>query len=751
VSDEFTKQLFVAKVNSTIKNDVVVLQDVVNGHDHIANINDEVECKYTSWIFNDYKIGKVLEIDASVSLQLGKGTVTKGLETGVVGLKEAGRRFVFVPPLLAYGRQGLGEVIPPSANLVYEVTLLKNVTADKQASAKTGKSKKQNQGPSQNQGSSSPKQLRQGHGDTANQTLSSSSLSSSSLQEIIPTEEDMLPLPKDKQSPTTKKRKHSSKSTGSRLSQGYAEISDDKLESPIEERKKPLTKPKPTKVAPSSLPDNRLTDDMDLPVQPVQKSAPVPIKPKPAVPKKQALSLPEPEGMGHIHDSLSPEPLPEKRDVASLKARLSQQTYMGRSPKQGQIAPQDLPKQTKESYHRIPTDTSSSLTDSDISGLSPEALQQCYSSALDKVAQLEKKASKLNHQLEEQENRHQNQLSLIRERYDKLKQMLRDKEEEVEKIKEQARQKVREKQEEAKKEIERAKAGMQKQQSKLNRKVSDLKAELSESDPGFVHIGTADLLRQGDIFITEDELKYPEQVKRVGQGQWGNIHMAAFRGTPVYVELVNQVTLTSYTRDAFEIEVSQAVRLRHPNIHQVLGVVMSANKPSLVTDIYESTIRESLAKRSFDKNEVIRYACDLSKALNFLHLAKPPIFHGNVTSSAVILQSSHQGSKACLTHDGLFQFLSKTEPTAAQKNKTYLPAGDAAMPLDAIDCYSLGVLICEMSIRKIPMPEQRDKQISSIGARSVRELVQYCVVGDASGHRATMGNVIEMLRKIVGK
>jgi FKBP-type peptidyl-prolyl cis-trans isomerase len=92
-------------VNSTIKNDVVVLQDVVNGHDHIANINDEVECKYTSWIFNDYKIGKVLEIDASVSLQLGKGTVTKGLETGVVGLKEAGRRFVFVPPLLAYGRQ----------------------------------------------------------------------------------------------------------------------------------------------------------------------------------------------------------------------------------------------------------------------------------------------------------------------------------------------------------------------------------------------------------------------------------------------------------------------------------------------------------------------------------------------------------------------------------------------------------------------------------------------------------------------
>ena len=364
---------------------------------------------------------------------------------------------------------------------------------------------------------------------------------------------------------------------------------------------------------------------------------------------------------------------------------------------------------------------------------------------------MEKRTSKLNHQLEEQEHRHQNQLSLIRERYEKLKQMLHDKEEEIEKVKEQARQKVRLKQEEAKKEIERITAGMQKQQSKLNRKVSDLKAELSESDPGFVHIGTADLLRQGDIFITEDELKHPEQVKRVGQGQWGDINLASFRGCPVYIELVNQVALTSYSRDVFEIEVSQAVRLRHPNIHQVLGVVMSANKPSLVTDVYESTVREALAKRSFDKNEVIRYACDLSKALNFLHLAKPPIFHGNVTSSAVILQSGHQGFKASLTHDGLFQFLSKTEPTALQKNKIYLPAGDAAMPLDAIDCYGLGVLICEMSIRRLPMPEQRDKQISSISTRSVRELVQYCVVGDASGHRATMGNVIEMLRKILGK
>lgn len=383
--------------------------------------------------------------------------------------------------------------------------------------------------------------------------------------------------------------------------------------------------------------------------------------------------------------------------------------------------------------------------------LLPEVLPQRCNSASAKVAQLEKEISQLNQQLEEQEHRHQNQLSLIRERYEKLKQMLRDKEEEIESIKDHARRKVKEKQEEAQKEVERVAAQMQKQQSKLNRKVSDLKGELSEIDSGYVHIGTADLLRQGDIFLAEDELKYPEQVRRVGQGHWGDIRLVSFRGCPVYIELVNQVTLTTYTRDAFEIEVSQAVRLRHPNILQVLGVVLSANQPSLVTDLYESTVRDALTKRSFDKNEVIRYACDMSKALNFLHLSKPPIFHGNVTSSGVILQSGHQGFKAKLIHDGLAQFLGKTEPTALQKNKIYHPAGDAAMQSEAIDCYSLGVLVCEMSIRRLPMPEQRDKQISSISARSVRELVQYCIVGDARGHRATMGNVIEMLRKIVGK
>ena len=371
--------------------------------------------------------------------------------------------------------------------------------------------------------------------------------------------------------------------------------------------------------------------------------------------------------------------------------------------------------------------------------------------SLTKVAQLEKQAAKLNQQLQEQEQRHQNQLSLIKERYEKLKQMVREKDEEIENIKEQARAKVKEKQEEAQKEVERLTNEMQKQHSILNRKVSNLKAELSETDPGYVHIGTADLLRQGDIFMAGDELMFPEKPRRTGQGQWGDLQLASFRGCPILVELVNQITLTEYTRDAFEIEVSQAVKLRHPNIVQVLGVVLTANQPSLVTDIYEGTVRELLSKRSFDKNEVIRFACDLSKALNFLHLSKPPIYHGNISSSAVILQNDHQGFKAKLVHDGFVQFLAKTEPATVQKNKIYHPAGDAAMPADAVDCYSLGVLICEMSIRRLPLPDQRDKQISSISTRSTRELVQYCIVGDARGYRATMSNVIDMLRKILGK
>ena len=55
---------------------------------------------------------------------LGVGSVIKGWDIGVKGMKVGGRRRLTVPPELGYGDKGAGSVIPPAATLIFDVDLL---------------------------------------------------------------------------------------------------------------------------------------------------------------------------------------------------------------------------------------------------------------------------------------------------------------------------------------------------------------------------------------------------------------------------------------------------------------------------------------------------------------------------------------------------------------------------------------------------------------------------------------------------
>lgn len=59
----------------------------------------------------------------NVGANPGEGGTLKGLDLGVRGMRLGGRRKLIVPPGLAYGKKGLGE-IPPDATLEIDVDLL---------------------------------------------------------------------------------------------------------------------------------------------------------------------------------------------------------------------------------------------------------------------------------------------------------------------------------------------------------------------------------------------------------------------------------------------------------------------------------------------------------------------------------------------------------------------------------------------------------------------------------------------------
>lgn len=87
-----------------------------------------VTVHYTGWLDDNGKPGK--KFDSSVdrgapfTFNIGLGQVIQGWEEGVIAMKVGEKRRLFIPAHMGYGTRGAGAVIPPNANLIFDVELL---------------------------------------------------------------------------------------------------------------------------------------------------------------------------------------------------------------------------------------------------------------------------------------------------------------------------------------------------------------------------------------------------------------------------------------------------------------------------------------------------------------------------------------------------------------------------------------------------------------------------------------------------
>ena len=93
-----------------------------------ASAGKSVGVHYTGWLNSNNEKGT--KFDSSVDrgepfhFVLGRGMVIKGWDEGVAGMKIGGKRTLYIPSALGYGSRGAGGVIPPNANLIFDVELL---------------------------------------------------------------------------------------------------------------------------------------------------------------------------------------------------------------------------------------------------------------------------------------------------------------------------------------------------------------------------------------------------------------------------------------------------------------------------------------------------------------------------------------------------------------------------------------------------------------------------------------------------
>tara|TARA_B110000003_G_scaffold69978_2_gene71356 strand:+ start:7863 stop:8210 length:348 start_codon:yes stop_codon:yes gene_type:complete len=103
----------------------LLIEDIIVGEGVEANDFNKVVVNYTGSLEDGSIFDSSLNQGREpFTFTLGVGSVIKGWDLGVKGMKVGGKRKLTIPSELGYGENGAGSVIPPGATLIFEVDLL---------------------------------------------------------------------------------------------------------------------------------------------------------------------------------------------------------------------------------------------------------------------------------------------------------------------------------------------------------------------------------------------------------------------------------------------------------------------------------------------------------------------------------------------------------------------------------------------------------------------------------------------------
>lgn len=89
-----------------------------------AASGDTVSVQFTGWC-EGRKLDSSYDREKPHAFIVGQGSVLRGWDLGLVGMKQGGTRLLIVPPELAYGHEGRAGAVGPDKTLMYRIELVK--------------------------------------------------------------------------------------------------------------------------------------------------------------------------------------------------------------------------------------------------------------------------------------------------------------------------------------------------------------------------------------------------------------------------------------------------------------------------------------------------------------------------------------------------------------------------------------------------------------------------------------------------
>ncbi len=129
IEEEIVQQEGTTKMARTKTDTGLEYEILQEGNGENPRPGQRVTVHYTGWLNENNEPGS--KFDSSVDrnqpfvFTIGIGQVIKGWDEGVLGMKVGEKRRLFIPSTLGYGARGAGRVIPPHANLIFDVELIK--------------------------------------------------------------------------------------------------------------------------------------------------------------------------------------------------------------------------------------------------------------------------------------------------------------------------------------------------------------------------------------------------------------------------------------------------------------------------------------------------------------------------------------------------------------------------------------------------------------------------------------------------